>query len=213
MTKPNFSLLTVFWLVLAACGFMAGRVSTRGKLQEFEARAVKAEIAADDAQSLQGEVRDLSNLISRFFDVIENLGQIRIQSGRCLRVTDSNDIVFEEYDSEGKTLSQSTVELAFLAFPPNSSSEFDKARKLLDTYLDADAYVVVITPLDSSSQTAPRSMVATQSAANNYRMEFLQHLLLSQGLARLDQDGQSVQALQSAESEAKSQSLGIWQSE
>ena len=214
MSKPRFSLMIIFWMMLTVCSFLAGRASTRGRLEQFEVQAIKAQLELENNTLRVESVVDTRNAFAYFIRTLEALGKVQILTGRALEVIDGRTFRFEEYDDSGQAVSQHTVMLKGINVPLGEEPFAKEARQLVsESLVDSsnEPFVIVLVPLQDSDSgnEVLKAYVASQSARNNWTTTVLQIDLVAAGLARIDEPT-AVPVGASREREAQRMGVGIW---
>ena len=202
MEKPKFSLLTIFWLMLTACGFLAGRASTRSQILEAEAAAINSSISAEKNAMRSQEWAGRANGYSDIFEFMQAIGVVQYRNGRLLEVIDNRSFLFEEYDEFGKPLGTYTVELAGLVCPGPEEPFFEDGKKLLSTTLSD--FIILLTPPEDADQSPLRSFVVSDFEVGRYESRVLQFQMLDNGFARADENSTvALRILKERETQAK----------
>lgn len=210
MEKPKFSLMTIFWLMLTACGFLAGRASTRQQIREAEAAAINSSISAERNAIRSQQFAGRANGYSDIFEFMQAIGVVRYRNGRLVKVIDNRSFLFEEYDEFGTALDTHTVELAGLVFPGPEEPFFEEGKKLLATTLSD--FIILLTPVENADQSPLRSFVVGDFEVGRYESRVLQFQLLDRGFARVDENSKvALQMLKKRETQAKNRRAAAMQ--
>ena len=210
MSKPRFTLMTIFWLMLVACAFFGGRVSFRPEVERMEVRMLRAQLSdeARDAQLQFYREREVDDAFRQLHNIIGNWHDVRVWDGHLQRVEDGDTLVIEpENDGEQPR----AVELAFVKCPTLEQPSGTRAKDFINTTY-ANRPVMVVEKLGSQA-----GAFVFLSPVDG-RMVALNRALLSAGLAKCDSAATDVRfdaidtalKLREAQDEAKSRRLGIW---
>lgn len=221
--------MIIFWVVLTACGFLAGRASLQGRLERLELQTIQAHVALEEKavtpdleaawtsrlSQASENATDIHNSFTDFIRTIESLGKIQVLTGRAVEVIDAGTFRFEELDASGQPVSQRTVKLQGVNIPSDDGPLARKALQLVKESLGGegpnDPFVIVLAPVDQgdSESDVLTGYVATQSPRTDWKTSVLQFELIETGLARID-TSTAVPVARSREREAKQRGEGIW---